>query len=187
MYSEWEFFYAVVGQRAYVDVETPLVGSGSLRLVGDPAGPGAILGRWSQESNRGFRQGRVTTLIQPLAGVAGEDLYGVYGGAAQDDLSGTTGTAWGGAGRRSAEWEVRIVKVTAGWGSPLTVLQTLPVTMDFGATLGLQLRWLSESSLARRCASRSATRSIIPIWSCSPPSSSPNCWSRRRAKAPWRI
>lgn len=146
MFSEWEWFYAVVGQQAYIDVATPLVGNGSLRLVGAAPGPGAILGRWAQAGNRGFRQGRVTTLLQPVAGVAGQDMYGVYGVTSQDDLTGTTGTAYGAVLVAGPPWEVRIVKVTAGWGSPLTVLQTLPVTMNFGETLGLQLQWLSESS-----------------------------------------
>jgi hypothetical protein len=146
MFADWEWFYAAVGQQAYVDVGTPIIGSGSLRLVGAAAGTGAILGRWAQAGNRGFRQGRVTTLIQPIAGVAGEDMYGVYGATSQDDLTGTSGTAYAAVLVAGPPWELRLVKVTAGWGSPLTVLQTLPVTMDFGETLGLQLQWLSESS-----------------------------------------
>ena len=145
-FTEWEFFYGVVAQRAYVDVVAPLVGSGSLRLVGAPAGPGAILGRWAQESNRGFRQGRVTTLIQPVSGVPGEDMYGVYGAASQDDLTGTTGTAYAGVLVAGPPWELRLLKITAGFGSPPIVLQALPITFDYGDILGLQLQWLSESS-----------------------------------------
>jgi hypothetical protein len=149
MFAEWEWFYAHPTQQAYVDVTAPLVGTGSLRLVGSADGPGALCGRWAQASNRGFRQGRVTTLIQPVAGVAGEDMYGVYGATSQDDLTGTTGTAYAVllvVGDTPAMWEVRLVKVTAGFGSALTVLQTTLVAMAFGQILALQLQWLSESS-----------------------------------------
>lgn len=148
-FAEWEFFYARVTQQAYLDVATPVVGSGSLRLVGSADGPGAIQGRWAQASNRGFRQGRVSTLVQPVAGETGQDMYGVYGATSQDDLTGTTGTAYAAllvVGSTPETWEVRLVKVTAGFGSPLTVMQTTPVTMAFGQTLALQLQWLSESS-----------------------------------------
>jgi hypothetical protein len=148
-FAQWEFFYAHATQQAYVDVSTPVVGTGSLRLVGSADGTGAICGRWAQASNRGFRQGRVSTLVQPVAGVAGQDMYGVYGATSQDDLTGTTGTAYAAllvVGSTPDTWEVRLVHVTAGFGSALTVLQTTPVEMAFGQTLALQLQWLSESS-----------------------------------------
>ena len=145
-FSEWEFFYGVVGQRAYVDVSTPLVGNGSLRLTGVAAGPGAILGRWGQAGNRGFRQGRVTTLIQPLAGVAGRGIVWRLRG----HVAGRSDRDHGdGLRRRARCWPTLGSppgESPAGWGSPLTVLQTLPVTMAFGDTLALMLQWLSESS-----------------------------------------
>ena len=148
-FADWEFFYAHGTQQSYLDVAAPIVGSGSLRLVGSPDAPGAIQGRWAQASNRGFRQGRVTTLVQPVAGVAGQDMYGVYGATSQDDLTDTTGTAYAAllvVGDTPETWEVRLVKVTAGFGSALTVLQTTTLPMAFGQTLALQLQWLSESS-----------------------------------------
>jgi hypothetical protein len=149
MFAQWEWFYAHPTQQAYVDVSTPVVGTGSLRLQGSASGTGAICGRWAQESNRGFRQGRATTLIKPMAGEAGQDMYGVYGATSQDDLTGTTGTAYAAllvVGSTPETWEVRLVKVTAGFGSALTVLQTTPLPMAFGQTLALQLQWLSETS-----------------------------------------
>lgn len=148
-YADWEFFYAHVTQQSYLDVAAPVVGSGSLRLVGSPDAPGAIQGRWAQASNRGFRQGRVTTLVQPVTGLAGQDMYGVYGATSQDDVTGTSGTAYAAllvVGEAPETWEVRLVKATAGFGSLLTVLQTTTLPMAFGETLGLQLQWLSESS-----------------------------------------
>jgi hypothetical protein len=145
-FPEWEWFYAVVGQQAYVDVTEPLVGSGSLRLVGSATGPGGLHGRWAQAANRGFRQGRVTTLLQPLAGVVGTDKFGVYGATSQDDLTSTTGTAYAAALVVGPPWQLQLLKVTAGFGSALTVLQTIPITFAFGEVLALQLQWLSETS-----------------------------------------
>ena len=70
-FAEWEIFTAHPSQQAYVDVATPMVGSGSLRLVGSADGAGRHPGPLGLAANRGFRQGRVTTLVQPLAGVPG--------------------------------------------------------------------------------------------------------------------
>ena len=39
------------------------------------------------------------------------------------------------------------MKVTAGFGSALTVLQSTPLAMDFGETLGLQLQWISNPEI----------------------------------------
>jgi hypothetical protein len=130
-----------------VDVATPVVGSGSLRLVGSADGPGAIQGRWGLAANRGFRQGRVTTLVQPVAGVAGTDLYGVYGAASVSDLTGTSGTAYAALLVCGPPWAVEIVKVMAGFGSALTVLQSTAIPMDFGETFGLQLQWISNPEI----------------------------------------
>ena len=145
--ADWEFFFAHPTQQAYVDVATPVVGSGSLRLVGSADGAGAIQGRFGLAANRGFRQGRVTTLVHPLAGVAGTDLYGVYGAASVGDLTGASGTAYAALLVCGPPWTVEIVKVTAGFGSALTVLQTTAITMAFGETLGLQLQWISNPEI----------------------------------------
>jgi hypothetical protein len=146
-FADWEFFFAHPTQQAYVDVATPVVGSGSLRLVGSSDGPGAIQGRWGLAANRGFRQGRVTTLVHPLAGVAGQDRYGVYGAASVGDVTGTTGTAYAALLVCGPPWTVEIVKATAGFGSALTVLQSTPLVMAFGETLGLQLQWISNPEI----------------------------------------
>jgi len=149
-FAEWEFFTADPSQQAYVDLVSPIVGTGSLRLVGSDAGPGAVCGRWAQAANRGFRQGRATSLVQPLAGVAGQDMYGVYGAASQGNLTGPTGTAYAAllvVGTTPQTWEIRLVKVTAGFGSALTVLQTATVAMDFGQMLAVQLQWLSDPQI----------------------------------------
>jgi hypothetical protein len=147
MFADWELFFAHPTQQAYVDVATPVVGSGSLRMQGSSDGPGAIQARYGLAANRGFRQGRVTTLVHPVAGVAGQDRYGVYGAASVGDLTGTTGTAYAALLVCGPPWAVEIVKVTAGFGSALTVLQSTPLTMDFGETLGLQLQWISNPEI----------------------------------------
>ena len=146
-FADWEFVFAHPTQQAYVDVATPVVGSGSLRLTGSSDGPGAIQGRYGLAANRGFRQGRVTTLVQPLAGVAGTDLYGVYGAASVGDLTGSSGTAYAALLVCGPPWAVEIVKVTAGFGAALTVLQSTTLVMDFGETLGLQLQWISNPEI----------------------------------------
>ena len=149
-FAEWEFFTADPSQQAYVDLVSPIVGTGSLRLVGSDAGPGAVHGRWAQPANRGFRQGRCTSLVQPLAGLAGQDMYGVLGAASQANLTGTTGTAYAAllvVGATPETWEVRLVKVTAGFGSPLTVLQTATLAMDIGQIRAVQLQWLSDPQI----------------------------------------
>lgn len=149
-FTEWEFFLAFPSQQAYVDLATPMIGTGSLRLTGSAAGPGALHGRWAQPANRGFRQGRCTSLIQPLAGLPGQDMYGVYGAASQANLTGTTGTAYAAllvVGATPETWEVRLVKVTAGFGGTLSVLGTATVAMDFGQTRAVQLQWLSDPQI----------------------------------------
>jgi hypothetical protein len=150
MFSDWEFFTAHPSQQAYLDLTGPIVGTGSLRVVGSSAGPGAVCGRWAQAGNRGFRQGRTTSLVQPIAGVIGQDMYGVYGAASQGNLTGITGTAYAAllvVGATPATWEIRLVKVTAGFGSTLTVLQTATIAMDFGQTRAVQLQWLSDPQI----------------------------------------
>lgn len=149
-FFQWEFLKAFSAQQAYVDLTAPVVGNGSLRLVGAAAGTGAVQGRWAQASNRGFRQGRVTTLVQPLAGVAVQDMYGVYGATSQSNLTGTTGTCYAAllvVGGIPTAWSVNLVKVTAGFGSALTVLQTHVIPMAFGQPFGIQLQWLSDPQI----------------------------------------
>jgi len=157
-FADWEMFTAFVSQQAYVDVAAPIVGTGSLRLGGSADGPGAVMARWAQPSERGFRQGRVTTLVQPVSGVAGQDMFGVYGATSQGDLTGTVGTAYAALVLVGSPGEIRLVKVTAGFGSALTVLQTIPLTMAFGQTLALQLQWISDPQIgtALRLATGSA-------------------------------
>jgi hypothetical protein len=148
-FPDWEFFMAHTSQQAYLDVSAPIVGTGSLRMQGSAAGVGAVQARYGQESNRGFRQGRVTTLLQPRGGLAGQDMFGLYAATSQDDLTGTTGTAYAAllvVGSTPQSWELRVVRVTAGFSSTLTVLQTTLLTLDIGQTLAVQLQWLSESS-----------------------------------------
>ena|SRR4249920_2598730 len=149
-FFQWEWFKRYSTQQAYVDLTAPVVGDGSLRLVGASTGTGAIQGRWAQAANRGFRQGRITTLVQPLAGVAAQDMYGVYGAASQSDLTGASGTCYAAllvVGGSPTTWNVTLVKVTAGFGGTLTVLQTHVLPMAFGQPFGIQLQWLSDPQI----------------------------------------
>jgi hypothetical protein len=134
-------------QQVYVDLTGPLVGSGSLRMVG-AATPGALQARYGQPTQRGFRQGRVTTLLAPVAGTAGVDLYGVYGLASQADLTGTSGTGFAAMLVPGTPWEVQLLQLTAGFGSALTVLQSTPLSaMAYGTMMSLQLQWIGNPQI----------------------------------------
>lgn len=145
-FSDWEFFAAFPSQQVYVDLTAPLVGSGSLRLVGSAAGPGGLYGRWGQATQHGFRQGRVSTLLQPLAGLPGQDWYGVYSAASVVNLTGTAGTAYAAAlvvGASPTSWELQLLKVTAGLATVPTVLAAQFFSCAFDQIVGMQLQWLS--------------------------------------------
>ena len=56
-FAEWEFFLAAPSQQAYVDITAPLVGTGSLRLVGSAAGTGGIQAAGSRRPSMASARG----------------------------------------------------------------------------------------------------------------------------------
>ena len=116
--------------------------------MGSSDGPGAIQGRYGLAANRGFRQGRVTTLVYPLAGVGGPGPATASTGPRRWAISpAPVARPTPRCSSAGQPWAVQLVKITAGFGSALTVLQTTAIPMDFGETLGLQLQWISNPEI----------------------------------------
>lgn len=140
-FQDWQFFKANAAQIALVDTSAPLVELGSLRLTGAPGITGAVHGRYGDSAQRGFLTGSTESLVQPLAGTAGVDVFGLYALATEADLTGSTGE-WVGCGvRPGSPWVLTIVRGLTGMSGFSVVASASLAGADYGDTHALLLRW----------------------------------------------
>lgn len=139
-FEQWQFYKGHAAQQTFVDVSSPIVQQGSLRLIGGGSTAG-IVARWSIPGQRGFLNASAQTLVQPLSGTSGVDLYGVYGLASQEDLTGNVGTWVGCALRPGTPWTFVLLRGLTGMAG-LSVVASVPLTTaDYNQVHAVHLAW----------------------------------------------